>query len=67
MEKYKSLEKLESAYLVKNRKLSEFQLDLTGFVFDDYEVVKPIKYFSFKTETGNAGWILFNRKNNVNP
>jgi len=63
MEKFKSLEKLESTYLVINRKITEFQLDLTGFVFDDFEVVKPIKYFSFKTETGNAGWILYNRKN----
>ncbi len=63
MDRFKTLEELESTYLVKNRKLTEFQLDLTGFVFDDFEVVKPIKYFSFKTGTGNAGWIIYNRKN----
>ena len=60
MEKFSSIKDLIAEYLVKERELTESQYNYSGFKFGSYEVIQPIKYFSFKSDTANAGWIVKN-------
>lgn len=62
MESFETISELEEQYLVKERKLNEFQHNFSGIILDGFEIIKPIKYFSFKTGTGNAGWETKNIK-----
>ena len=60
MEKFDTISELESELLVKERNLNEFQTNFCGFRTKNIIVLKPITYFSFKSATANAGWIVQN-------
>lgn len=65
MEEYKKIEELKEEYLVKTRTLSKFQINYQGFEYKNFVVLEPITFFSFKSATANAGWIVKNKTNNL--